>query len=40
MLPYKQLKDERWDAVVIGSGIGALAAAALLAKEAKKKVLV
>jgi len=40
MLPYKQLKDERWDAIVIGSGIGGLTVAALLAKEAAKKVLV
>lgn len=40
MLAYKQLKDERWDAIVIGSGIGGLATAALLSKEANKKVLV
>lgn len=40
MIPYKQLKDERWDAVVIGSGIGGLTTAALLAKKAGKKVLV
>ncbi len=39
---YKQhpgLKDE-WDAIVIGSGIGGLTAAASLAKLAKKRVLV
>jgi len=40
MVPYKQLRDERWDAIVIGSGIGGLAVAALLVKEAAKKVLV
>jgi all-trans-retinol 13,14-reductase len=40
MIPYKQLKDEHWDAVVIGSGIGGLTTAALLAKKAGKKVLV
>lgn len=31
---------ENWDAIVIGSGIGGLAAAALLAKHAGKRVLV
>lgn len=40
MIPYKQLKNERWDAVVIGSGVGGLTTAALLAKKAGKKVLV
>ena len=38
---YKQVAlDERWDAIVIGSGIGGLAAAALLAKHAHQRVLV
>ncbi len=38
---YKQAAlDERWDAIVIGSGIGGLTAAALLAKHARKRVLV
>jgi all-trans-retinol 13,14-reductase len=38
---YKQTKlDERWDAIVIGSGIGGLASAALLAKRGGKRVLV
>lgn len=41
MLSYKQQTlDDRWDAIVIGSGIGGLAAAALLSKHAGKKVLV
>ena len=31
---------EQWDAIVIGSGIGGLAAAALLAKHGGKRVLV
>jgi len=38
---YKQNPvAEQWDAIVIGSGIGGLAAAALLAKEGGKRVLV
>jgi all-trans-retinol 13,14-reductase len=38
---YKQVSiDECWDAIVIGSGIGGLTAAALLAKHAGKRVLV
>ncbi len=39
---YKQHRDlsEQWDAIVIGSGIGGLTAAAALAKVAKKRVLV
>jgi len=39
---YKQHRDlaDRWDAIVIGSGIGGLAAAATLAKLADKRVLV
>jgi all-trans-retinol 13,14-reductase len=39
---YKQHRDvaDRWDAIVIGSGIGGLAAAAALSKLAGKRVLV
>ncbi|MGD0298298.1 MAG: NAD(P)/FAD-dependent oxidoreductase [Bryobacteraceae bacterium] len=38
---YKQVSiEELWDAIVIGSGIGGLTAAALLAKHAGKRVLV
>jgi len=38
---YKQhALEERWDAIVIGSGIGGLATAALLSKHAGKRVLV
>ncbi len=41
MVSYKQHPlDDRWDAIVIGSGIGGLATAALLSKHAGKKVLV
>lgn len=40
MRPYHQLKDERWDAIVIGSGVGGLATGGLLAKVAGKKVLI
>lgn len=41
MVSYKQHPlDDRWDAIVIGSGIGGLTTAALLAKHAAKKVLV
>src|SRR5579864_4097817 len=41
MVSYKQQAlDDRWDAIVIGSGIGGLTAAALLSKHARKKVLV
>jgi len=40
-LSYKQHPPEgEWDAIAIGSGIGALAAAALLAERAGKRVLV
>ena len=39
--PYKQcVLDESWDAIVIGSGIGGLTAAALLSRQAGKRVLV
>ena len=38
---YRQTKlGDRWDAIVIGSGIGGLTVAALLAKHAGKRVLV
>lgn len=38
---YKQVSiEERWDAIVIGSGIGGLTTAALLAQHAGKRVLV
>jgi len=38
---FNQLSgDDSWDALVIGSGIGGLASAALLALYAGKKVLV
>jgi all-trans-retinol 13,14-reductase len=38
---YKQHPvEDRWDAIVIGSGIGGLTAAAMLAKHAGKRVLV
>ena len=41
MISYKQHSlDDRWDAIVIGSGIGGLTAAALLSRHAHKKVLV
>src|SRR5271157_6030117 len=41
MVSYKQhALDERWDAIVIGSGIGGLATAALLSKHGGRKVLV
>ncbi|HKN08249.1 MAG TPA: NAD(P)/FAD-dependent oxidoreductase [Pseudomonadota bacterium] len=41
MISYKQHPlDDRWDAIVIGSGIGGLTTAALLSKHASKKVLV
>jgi all-trans-retinol 13,14-reductase len=36
----QQALDDAWDAIVIGSGIGGLAAAAVLAKSAGKRVLV
>jgi all-trans-retinol 13,14-reductase len=39
--PYKQAKiEEKWDALVIGSGIGGLTAAMLLAAHGGKRVLV
>ena len=39
---YKQHRDlaEQWDAIVIGSGIGGLSVAAIMAKLAGKRVLV
>jgi all-trans-retinol 13,14-reductase len=38
---YKQQSlEDHWDAIVIGSGIGGLATAALLSRHARKKVLV
>jgi len=41
MISYKQHPlDDRWDAIVVGSGIGGLATAALLSQHAAKKVLV
>src|ERR1700721_800627 len=41
MVSYKQhALDDRWDAIVVGSGIGGLTTAALLSKYAAKKVLV
>ncbi len=41
MVSYKQQPlDDRWDAIVIGSGIGGLTAAALLSRYASRKVLV
>ena len=41
MVSYKQHSlDDRWDAIVIGSGIGGLTTAALLSKYASKRVLV
>lgn len=40
-IPYKQAKlSEQWDAIVIGSGIGGLTAAVLLAVHGGKRVLV
>jgi len=40
-IPYKQAKlAETWDAIVIGSGMGGLTAAVLLAAHAAKRVLV
>jgi len=39
--PYKQFHGNRpFDAIVIGSGIGGLGTAALLAKASKRRVLV
>jgi all-trans-retinol 13,14-reductase len=41
VISYKQQAlDDRWDAIVIGSGIGGLTTAALLSKYASRKVLV
>ena len=40
-IPYRRAKlDDRWDAIVIGSGIGGLTAAMLLSRHAGKRVLV
>jgi all-trans-retinol 13,14-reductase len=40
-ISYKQAKlAEQWDAIVIGSGIGGLTAALLLALRGDKRVLV
>jgi all-trans-retinol 13,14-reductase len=40
-IPYKQARlDERWDAIVIGSGMGGLTAAVLLGAHGGKRVLV
>src|SRR5260221_2933107 len=39
--PWKQIdRRARWDAVVVGSGLGGLTTAALLARHARKRVLV
>jgi glycine/D-amino acid oxidase-like deaminating enzyme len=39
--PYKRFRgDEHFDAIVIGSGIGGLGTAALLAKSGNRRVLV
>jgi all-trans-retinol 13,14-reductase len=41
MISYQRANlGERWDAIVIGSGVGGLAAAALLSQHARKRVLV
>jgi all-trans-retinol 13,14-reductase len=41
MISYRNANlEERWDAIAIGSGMGGLAAAALLSKHARKRVLV
>lgn len=41
VISYKQQAiEDNWDAIVIGSGIGGLAAAALLASQANRRVLV
>jgi all-trans-retinol 13,14-reductase len=41
VVPYKRFNDERpFDAIVVGSGIGGLATAALLSKAAAQRVLV
>ena len=41
--PYKRQKDlvdERFDVIIVGSGIGALTTAAFLSKKAGKRVLI